>query len=449
MDAVGGVEYAAAMTESGRRGLRRGRLIAFTVLVPALVLGGLHLWAEEQGRGPWLRDLLLEDVTLTVVQDLLEPDGDGWRTTTYAEINAPQGTLAPNRDDHLQVLALGGSFAFGDPYGAPGIPGEAGGIPWWLEQRLGGRGAVLNLAGMGDSASRVAGKAERLAERVDVIVVATGNNEYPVAAPSRRRQAMRRFALVRRMGVLLGEKRDRYPIPDLAALYADGPPEEALRTRFRESLERVAAAGKAHGVPVLLATLPNNLWWALSDLGEGLTPDAAACVGPLADVLQADPDSPTAAWVAQQVADPESAAHPDLVGGALAVAGRPAEAIPLLERAAEARPLLIRPSLNVIVREVANRHRGVHLVDLQVRAQADSAPSVPGPDLFVDTCHLHWRGYRAMAEEFAAALLELGLVDALDAAPDPADAGLDPIPEVPPWTHPGQPWGCPPGIPAP
>lgn len=448
MDAPDRVEYPAAMTDPDGRGLRRGRLLAFSVLVPAVVLGGLHLWAERQGRGPWLRDLLLEDVTLTVVEPLLERDGDGWRTTAYADINAPRGRLDPH-SGKLQILALGGSFLFGDPYGAPGIPPQPGGIPWWLEQRLGDRGSVLNLAGMGDASSRVAAKAELLADRVDVLLVATGNNEYPIAAPSPRRQALRQHALVRRLGLLMGEKRERDHPPNLAMMYATGPSVEALRANFRRHLERVAAAGAAHDVPVLLATLPNNLWWALSNEGDRLTAEAEACVGPLADALRANPASPTSEWVARAAADPDTAPHPDLVGGALAAVGRTEEAVALLQRAAESRPLLIRPSFNAVVREVAAAHAGVHLVDLEARARAEVAPDVPGPGLFVDVCHLHWRGYRAMADEVADGLVEGGLVGGLDPAPDPAAVGLEPIPEPAPLVSTGLPWGCPAEIPAP
>jgi len=465
------------VTHSPGRRLRRGRLLVFSVLVPGLALAGVHLWAERQGRGPWLRDLLLEDVTLEVVEPLLAWNGGAWATTPYAHINSPIGTLEAAQDGPVRAIALGGSFLFGDPYGAPGLNPRPGGIPWWLDARLGTRGSVLNLAGMGDASSRVARKAEALAGRADVLLVATGNNEYPIEPPSRWRRAMRRHALMRRLALMLGESRDRSVTRDLARLYAAGLSEADVRARFAANLEAVAAAGAAHDVPVLLATLPNNLWWPLMVEGGGLTADAAACVGPLAEHLRPEADSATAGFVSELVAGRGSGCASELlvawnggragdaieasercedgveilglVGGALASAGRGTEARPFLQIAAETKPLLIRPSFNDLVRQTAARHEGVFLVDLEARALADAAPSVPGPELFVDVCHLHWAGYRAMAEEFGRVLIEAGVVADLDDAPDPVSVGLDPVDAASITPDRSQPWGCPAGIPAP
>ncbi len=450
-------------------------MAVFAVAVPAVVLGGLHVWAERQGRGPWLRDLLLEDVTVHVVEPLLEREGDGWATTLYAEINSPIGELGAPSGDRARVVTLGGSFMFGDPYGAPGIKPRPGGIPSWLSERLGDRGEVLNLAGMGDASSRVAAKVAALGPVApDAFVIATGNNEYPVAAPSPLRRTLRQHALARRMALWFGETRDRTMQRDVAALYAVGPPEREIRARFVANVE--AAVDAAGGTPVLLATVPNNLWWSLMDEGGGgLRPDVAACAGPLAAELEARPDGAPAAFVGRLLAADASvgcaagvlAAWRDgrfsdalaaaaacdagvellgVVGAALAGAGRTDDARPLLQIAAEARPLLIRPSFNEELRRIAAAHEHVHLVDLDAHAQRDG---LPGPELFVDVCHLNWAGYRAMADELAVALLEAGVVDRLDPAPSGPELDLDPLDAASIELDRGAPWGCPPAIPAP
>src|SRR5262249_48601390 len=52
-----------------------------------------------------------------------------------------------------------------------------------------------------------------------------------------------------------------------------------------------------------------------------------------------------------------------------------------------------RPSLNRIIRSVATSTPGVTLVDLEAAAEAASPGGIAGDNLFVDYCHMNWRGY--------------------------------------------------------
>ena len=68
-----------------------------------------------------------------------------------------------------------------------------------------------------------------------------------------------------------------------------------------------------------------------------------------------------------------------------------------------------RPSYNRIVREEAGSFAGVHTLDLASAAEAVSPDGIPGHELFLDYCHMHWRGYGHMADEVLSALARNGL----------------------------------------
>jgi len=68
-----------------------------------------------------------------------------------------------------------------------------------------------------------------------------------------------------------------------------------------------------------------------------------------------------------------------------------------------------RPSFNAVIREIAAGHEHIHLVDLEAAADRRSPGSIPGRNLFLDYCHMHWKGYAAMASEFLDMLMEQGL----------------------------------------
>lgn len=79
--------------------------------------------------------------------------------------------------------------------------------------------------------------------------------------------------------------------------------------------------------------------------------------------------------------------------------GRLPEAKAMLRQAVELDPRnRCRPSLNAAIRDLAQGRDGVILVDLEARADAVALDGLPGPDLFLDSCHMNWRGYGRMAD---------------------------------------------------
>ncbi len=68
-----------------------------------------------------------------------------------------------------------------------------------------------------------------------------------------------------------------------------------------------------------------------------------------------------------------------------------------------------RPSLNEAVRRIAAENEHVHLVDLERAADEASPDGIPGRNLFLDYCHMHWKGYASMAAEVLRVLDESGV----------------------------------------
>jgi hypothetical protein len=403
----------ATPAEAPGRRLGPGRLVAFAavVLLGALVLGELaasaHLRREQHA------GITRADFFLFVRQPVVARRGDRIEVTEYGSINSAQDSV-PADADWLAVL-LGGSFAAGDPWVTPRSPREVGGMAGFLEGRVGGE--VLSLAGNGDTSIRVREKLPQLlALQPDLLIVASGNNEFPLDPP-RWQHLLRRSELARLLRSSL-PLRGLEPPDDLDALRLNGPPRATLRRTFEGNLATIRRRAATADVPLLLATLPNNLLIDLASPQAFDSPDAACA----ATLQQAPSDSPARRWldgvaagtggclaelVARYAADPDDALDaaadcPELAaagaaGLALLFEGRP-EARAVLEFRVETDTRGVRPSFNRAVRAA-----GATVVDLNAAAAALDPDGVPGPGLFVDCCHLDWAGYAELAERLAEA----------------------------------------------
>lgn len=96
------------------------------------------------------------------------------------------------------------------------------------------------------------------------------------------------------------------------------------------------------------------------------------------------------------------------VGRAHLELGEAERAAELLAQAVELRPSnRCRPSFNDALRQQAQGRNGVTLVDLEQVARDASPDRVPGPELFVDYCHMNWRGYALVGRAVVDALVQL------------------------------------------
>lgn len=384
--------------------------------------------------------------------------GDGWRMfvlgASFAE-GTPWGCCEPDGRER------------------PG--GLASLIRTLLQHRYDRRPLEVLPATTGGAASgRVAQVAEQVVDlEPDVLLVATCNNEGALTRDTLREELHQLGGYRFLTGLVAGEPDDAgrsYYTPQHADL-------DAVRADYRANLERILDAAGERGVTVMLATLPVNLRYLGFERGHSAEDgawqyptrevpanfwEAMNCADRgdydrASEVLaEFEPTFPEFFAVRGQV----RLATGDLDGGLSDMRTfwgdclgdafdafyreRYAEAGELLERCdelpevtryrglvafhqgdhEEARRWLTqsvellpsnrcRPSFNALIREVAASRDGVVLVDLERAAERASPGGVPGPELFVDYCHMTQYGYALMADEIVATAqrASLGLGD--------------------------------------
>ena len=219
-----------------------------------------------------------------------------------------------------------------------------------------------------------------------------------------------------------------------------GAPDEQIAKGYRKNILKIVDACEMHDVPLLLGTVPINLrytnapgiphyeiapeeLWGECVLRGAAIYDQGLPREALEHLRSCDDETEGIAWI----------------GAALYDLGEYEKAGPILSQAAELYPLnRTRPSFNDIVREIASEHDSVTLVDLEAAINAAAPHGLPGRELFVDHCHLNWKGYEVAARSILDALYQNNLVPGYDpsrtvrSAEDIASdvGGLDP---TTPW----------------
>ena len=303
----------------------------------------------------------------------------------------------------------------------------------WLRARLGARSPsasieVVNLGAGGEGSFRV----KRILEDVlphepSAIFVATCNNEG-AASPSAMREYLHTLGGYRLMTRLLAptEKLEGRSLHTVQQDVVAG-----LRDDFTNNLrEMVRETGEA-GVPLLLATLPTNLRYSrysMSPFADGVDitraitredPEVCIAAGRTAYEEERWQDAVDALAECDDVAESLR-----WTGLAMLELGRVQEGKAALEQSVELLPRnRCRPSFNAAIREIAASAPYVHLVDLQGAAEAAAPQGVPGYEQFLDYCHMHWRGYAAMADVAQQALEQAGLLP-------PEEATVPPLAEL-------------------
>ena len=336
-----------------------GLLIALLLIVVAnLAVAGLEqLGLISTFRGP-------DDFAQHLDEAVYERDPRGGGPTSDYGLQPMDPSRVGGTDGEVfRAFVLGGSFAMGTPYSVQNHARELpGGIASWLRADLEAMLVPLDVevvnaaAGNQDShrVRRVA--AEVLAYEPDLLIVATCNNEG-LHAPPASASLLRRFPLFRLIVKLAAP-------PDssqerTAHTEQQSTPDE-IRRYFRTNLEAIIAGAAARHVPVVLCTLPVHLAMDRNAEEGELTADE------------------------------------------------------LYERVERHPANRCRPSLNAIVRELAESHDHVFLADLEQRAVEQSATGVPGSELFVDSCHMNWSGYAGAASAILETVMRHRLI------PEPA-----------------------------
>jgi hypothetical protein len=69
----------------------------------------------------------------------------------------------------------------------------------------------------------------------------------------------------------------------------------------------------------------------------------------------------------------------------------------------------MRPSFNETVRKIT-REKGLLLADLEKAAEGISPNGIPGKNIFLDYCHMNYRGYYLMSQEVLRVLAEREMI---------------------------------------
>lgn len=342
------------------------------------------------------------------------PDGDVWvvnRTTSINESRIP----VEKKSGDWRVLVVGESFAKGSPWADyyEKLGQGHGGIPDWIAAETTMRCPSVNVqmvnAGSGAANSGVVLgiSSELMVTSPDLMIVMCGNNEGFVDR-TRLGDALQEWALYRALkkGILPEPRRAERP-------YFTPQDEDAQRIRdhYERNIRDMVAVAREAGVTPVLATLPINSKYPRAGTarpqGAPWPEDDVAILegqrrqfrdGDCPGAIEAYLRSPNEAWAARYI------------GECLERMNRIDEAREMLRVYVENMPQnRIRPSMNDFVRRLAAEESLV-LVDLERYAQDLSPTGITSPDLFVDFCHMTWRGYYLMAREILRALWERDLV---------------------------------------
>lgn len=448
------------------------RSAIFSILITVVVLVGLNFVVESLEDEGVVTTHRAEDRMLYQEEPLFERLGDRYQTTAYASDHLVNSSFSVVKGPRWRMFLLGASFAQGTPYDCCDSEGREsfGGIATWLRAQYkhlfpSQQAEVINVAAGGTSSHRVVSIAQSVSRfEPDALVVASCNNEG-VLSPGTVAEQLHKLGGYRALAKILA------PTPDPADRHYFTPQHadaDVVRKQFRSNLEEVVELTRKQGIPLLLATLPVNLRYRGFEPGPVIDDQRYASVtGPCASAVEAfhsgrleqglqylkkcDGLPDIQSWIGLAAlrmgrfdegrAELEKLWGPCLADGVTryfsgdyeqAISGLvqcedASEALRWiglsrfelgqseaakadLEQATELNPRnRCRPSFNAIIRELAEGSDHVHLVDLESAAEQASPQGIPGQELFVDYCHMNWRGYGLMAEALRVALNESGV----------------------------------------
>lgn len=417
----------------------------FALVAVLLVLGAIELVLWAAGTPTLLaeRDPFLGFSEQIRVYELDEGAGV-YRARRRAVLHSfnQQEFLADKPPNGFRLFVLGGSSAFGFPWGAEQAFTRALGDALqaaWPERKV----EAVNAAAMSYASHRLRILARELLEyEPDALVIYGGHNEFVERRfyrdliernpkLDRLRSTLHRWRLYSAMTRLLERKPTDAgtgdPVGGLLGLdvvreysldVTEAEKREA-RDLFEENLRSIVDLAGRHGVPVVLCTVPSNLAdWSpnRSIFPGGVAPDDRAAARRLLDqgraALEAD-DAETAVERLER-AHGLAAGHAGIeymLGRAYAAVGRWDEARQAFRDARDhdAQPGRAVGMLNETIRRLGDEE-GVVLVDVERALEQASTNGVPGFDLFEDYVHPKPAAHRLIALRLWSAFQEQGLL---------------------------------------
>ena len=196
--------------------------------------------------------------------------------------------------------------------------------------------------------------------------------------------------------------------------------EEALPLLWGCLASGSRAGPMAELIPVYAALAESELGLADDETRRVLEASLGACIADGIELHTAG-EHQRAIDVLGSCDDPAEATH--WMGRSLLASGRVEEARLHLEMGVELSPRnRCRPSFNALIRDEASAAGIAELADLDAAAVGLAPDGLPGPDLFLDYCHMNWRGYAAMSRTILDALGRAVPGIRVD-GPDPVELG--------------------------
>jgi hypothetical protein len=331
----------------------------------------------------------------------------------------------PKPPGMLRFVVLGGSAAYGTPYGFDEQGNRRyGSVSDWLgamlEARCGPSGVkteVLNLA-VGGAMSFVV--LELLGDldvlQPDAALVLTGNNDAGWV-PSPLQQRIQTWILYRWIRGLVTDPVDASERPAFLPTNSQADHDDA---NFADNIEAMTRHAEAAPLDLVLVPLPINHRWSGRDNlicpptyhspESFLAPDP--CIDP-AQLLLAQGDAAGALEVLDGCGSSYSKVL--LTGEAMLRQHSTEQARVLLDQLVESCPAnRTKPSYNSTMRALASRESGtgrVHLADAAQRLALAGPHGIADPALFVDSNHMTWEGYFQVAQAIFDTLSRDGMLD--------------------------------------
>jgi hypothetical protein len=380
---------------------------------------------------------------------LFERQGSVYRTArSRAPFIAPQEFPAEKPANGFRIFCFGGSTVYGHPY-----LGDTA-FPKWLELELGATDRTrtwqaINCGGVSYASYRIAPMVrEVLAYQPDLILVATGHNEFledrtynAVKSQSavgrwvqRQAQSLRLVTLARQwrrdgprratidvdpaggVGPTVNTRLDYES--GYASYHRDTEWHQRVLAQYDESVRTMVADCQAARVPIVLVRLGSNLRDCppfKSEHRAGLTPEAEAEWQAAFDIATATDkaDLPRASQFYREAAaiDGEYALLSYRIARALDRGGDKAAALSYFEKARDQDicPLRIISAFEECLARISAA-TGVPLVDGATVLAAKSPDAIPGFDWYVDHVHPTIAGHQVIARTLAEHMRKRGLI---------------------------------------
>ncbi len=330
--------------------------------------------------------------------------------------------VPPKGPSEIRVFAFGGSTVFGGPVPEVAFIAQ---MAYWLHRLHPNRNIrVYNFGYPGvDTAYVLRQVTRRLDDQPDLVIVATGHNEFfgpHHGRIDRLRDTLRlHFAAMRLLGLLdyaMTRSRRGYIMPCQVDVWdRESAAYKGRIATFNEELNQIVTRMRRKGVPLILCTLPSNLsdWPPVYKRLPGRGQPYAEMVSGIQQLLRGGKyQEASNAVTAGFGRYPQDAMLYFLRGRIQAATGAYADARESFVKARDLDPVPYRASseINTLIRRAASGGVGVYLVDLERAYEERAKNGLVGFDLVADNCHGTPLGESVTAQAILQKMLEIGFL---------------------------------------